>query len=81
MARPAEWLLPAECLLSACLVAAHLTLRADKGCNRQPCLPQGALPDHRHLAKLLLRSCADESIDEIAAFLGVGEQVAALTAK
>lgn len=26
-------------------------------------------------------SCADESIDEIAAFLGVGEQVAALTAK
>lgn len=26
-------------------------------------------------------SCADESIDEIAAFLGVGEQVAALTAQ
>jgi hypothetical protein len=26
-----------------------------------------------------LRSCQDESIDEIAAFLGVGEQVAELT--
>jgi phosphoserine phosphatase len=26
-------------------------------------------------------SCEDESIDELAAFLGVGEQVAALTAK
>lgn len=26
-------------------------------------------------------SCADESIDEIAAFLGVGEQVAAMTAQ
>ena len=28
-----------------------------------------------------LLSCEDESIDEIAAFLGVGDQVAAMTAK
>lgn len=34
-----------------------------------------------HACATHLRSCADESIDEIAAFLGVGEQVAALTAK
>jgi hypothetical protein len=27
------------------------------------------------------RSCEDESIDELAAFLGKGEEVAALTAK
>lgn len=30
---------------------------------------------------LFLFSCQDESIDEVAAYLGVGEQVAALTAK
>jgi hypothetical protein len=32
-------------------------------------------------SKNLSCSCSDESIDEIAAFLGVGDQVAALTAK
>lgn len=32
-------------------------------------------------AAAAVNSCADESIDEIAAFLGVGEQVAALTAQ
>lgn len=34
-----------------------------------------------HVLPAAACSCADESIDEIAAFLGVGEQVAELTAK
>lgn len=34
-----------------------------------------------HNACLRLLSCQDESIDEVAAWLGVGKQVAALTAQ
>ncbi len=39
-------------------------------------------PLYAHLVRTLsVHRCEDESIDEIAAFLGVGEQVAALTAR
>lgn len=47
----------------------------------QPACVLPTCPPTRPSLHRLPRSCADESIDEIAAFLGVGEQVAALTAQ
>lgn len=47
--------------------------------NRAPRRPSMLMRPHSH--PQLPRSCADESIDEIAAFLGVGEKVAEMTAQ
>lgn len=54
---------------------------------RQPISPPSQSPQsqyrhhhHHHLINTM-HSCEDESIDEIAAFLGVGDEVAAMTAR
>lgn len=68
----------------SCSTATHLGSCA-RSPRKQPSgrCPRDDLPSTSPITSVCncCCSCQDESIDELAAFLGVGEQVAALTAK